>query len=267
MSGATGKLDISNRMDDGFRIADPQVDPLAPGAECLLVNRGEDEILERFVERCRKKLRKAKDEAAQAMVLALLVSDACGRSGVHAADLEARHAELTSSQRRASGELLLGGLLGDVASSPARNSRRTGAALGPERAILFKAVADWLGTFGCTLQRQQHALHNVVSISQTPCVVDLLFDPGALYEDPSPRAQELLADNHLNVSLDVFGIRSGVIAGSRCRVASNGIEAQAQSMCNGALRLATTSSPNMYRPKADVDLNSVQHGWNRQQRS
>ncbi|CAE7465806.1 SIS8 [Symbiodinium sp. CCMP2592] len=124
------------------------------------------------------------------MVLALLVSDACGRSGVHASDLQARHAELVAGQRRTTGVLLLGDLLGDVAASPARNSRsRTGAALS-ERAILFKAGADWLGTFGCTLQRQQNAMYNVVSISQMPCVVDLLFDPGALYEDPSTRAQE-----------------------------------------------------------------------------
>ena len=180
-------------MDDGFREAGLNVDPLTPGVECLLVDRSQDEALEHFVERCRKKLRKAKDEAAQAMVLALLVSDACGRSGVHAADLEARHAELVASQRRTNGELLLGSLLGEIASPSRSSHSRTGAALGPERAILFKAVADWLGTFGCTLQRQQHALHNVVNISQMPCIVDLLFDPGALYEDPSTRAQELLA--------------------------------------------------------------------------
>ena len=183
---------MSNRLDDGFREAGADINPLAPGVECLLVDRNEDEALQQFVERCRKKLRKAKDEAAQAMVLALLVSDACGRSGVHASDLQAMHAELVAGQRRTTGVLLLGDLLGDVAASPARNSRsRTGAALS-ERAILFKAAADWLGTFGCTLQRQQNALYNVVSISQMPCVVDLLFDPGALYEDPSTRAHERL---------------------------------------------------------------------------
>ncbi|CAE7587994.1 SIS8 [Symbiodinium sp. CCMP2456] len=173
-----GKLDVSNRLDDGFREAGADMDPLAPGVECLLVDRNEDEPLQQFVERCRKKLRKAKDEAAQAMVLALLVSDACGRSGVHASDLQARHAELVAGQRRTTGVVLLGDLLGEVAASPARNSRsRSGAALS-ERAILFKAVADWLGTFCCTLQRQQNALFNVVNISQMPCVVDLLFDPG-----------------------------------------------------------------------------------------
>ena len=131
-----GKLDVSNRLDDGFREAGADINPLAPGVECLLVDRNEDEALQQFVERCRKKLRKAKDEAAQAMVLALLVSDACGRSGVHASDLQARHAELVAGQRRTTGVLLLGDLLGDVAASPARNSRsRTGAALS-ERAIL-----------------------------------------------------------------------------------------------------------------------------------
>ena len=202
-----GKLDAINRLEDGFRVAGPSTDPFAPGVECLLLSRSQDEALEHFVERCRKKLRKAKDEAAQAMVLALLVSDACGRSGIHAADLEARHAELVANHRRATGELLLGDLLGEVAS-PARNSRSRGAALGPERAILFKAAADWLGTFGCNLQRQQHTLYNIVSISQTPCVVDLLFDPGALYEDPSPRAQEHLAQHGRDICGSVARLSS-----------------------------------------------------------
>lgn len=33
---------------------------------------------------------------------------------------------------------------------------------------------------------------NVVQVGQVPCVVDLLFDPGALYEEPSPKSQEKL---------------------------------------------------------------------------
>eukprot|EP00931_Biecheleriopsis_adriatica_P024612 TRINITY_DN1528_c0_g2_i1.p1 TRINITY_DN1528_c0_g2~~TRINITY_DN1528_c0_g2_i1.p1 ORF type:complete len:1000 (-),score=231.79 TRINITY_DN1528_c0_g2_i1:8-3007(-) len=189
-----GKLDVSHRMEDGFRDAGPDKNPLLAGVECLLVER-QDQVLLRFMERCKKKLRKAKDDVAQAMVLALLVSDICGRSGMHAKDLPHRYTQLASDHRRSTGELLLGDLL---AASPVNPERRmnnkqgvsTGAALTPQRAVLFKTLADWLGILGSTLQRQQAATFNVVQIGQMPCIVDLIFDPGALYEDPSPKAQE-----------------------------------------------------------------------------
>ncbi|CAE8656321.1 unnamed protein product, partial [Polarella glacialis] len=201
-----GRLEgASQRLEDGFRDAGPELSPLAEGVDCLLLDAREDPALLCFVDRCRKKLRKAKDEVAQAMVLALLVSDACGRSGVHAAGLGRKHAQLASERRRSSGELLLGDLLADGAGGATGELRRagkvpaSGAALGQQRAVLFKAVADWLGMMPCTLQRQQESTFNIVHVAQTSCVVDLLFDPGALYEEGSAKAQEyrkmILADS------------------------------------------------------------------------
>eukprot|EP00434_Breviolum_minutum_P005147 symbB.v1.2.004539.t1/scaffold256.1/size249868/10 len=81
----------------------------------------------------------------------------------------------------------------EVGSPERKRGRATGSALVPQRAVLFKAVADWLGTVPCTLQKSSaEVVLNVVQVGQTPCVVDLIFDPGALYEETSPKAQEQL---------------------------------------------------------------------------
>eukprot|EP00434_Breviolum_minutum_P005145 symbB.v1.2.004537.t1/scaffold256.1/size249868/8 len=104
-----GKLDVNQRIEDGFREG-PGWRGAGDGMECLLLDRPKDEKLDAFVERCRKKLRKAKDDVAQAMVLALLVSDTCGRSGTHQGhfvDLEQRCAERMRSMRTPSGDLIL----------------------------------------------------------------------------------------------------------------------------------------------------------------
>jgi len=196
------RLDAGYIIDDGFQDAGPGVDPVTAGSR-LVVDRRRDAALTRCLERCRKKLRKAKDEPTQAMVLALLVSDTCGRSGTFAQDLIAKHTRLASEQRNNdTGELLLGNLLGDRIAGAERRGKQppTGAALVPHRALLFKVCADWLELLECSLERRPGAadamgLHctatwNVVNVSSTPCVVDLMFDPGALYEEGSAKATE-----------------------------------------------------------------------------
>mmetsp|Transcript_48695 Transcript_48695/g.156448 ORF Transcript_48695/g.156448 Transcript_48695/m.156448 type:complete len:978 (-) Transcript_48695:11-2944(-) len=198
------RIDFSQVLEDGFRDSGIGAEPSVAGSAVVL-DRRRDPALERFVERCKKKLRKAKDEVAQAMVLALLVSDTCGRSGAHASDTVRRHLRLATASRDGdTGELLLGDLLGDKVTGAKRRGKHppTGAALVPHRALLFKALSDWLGLPSCTLERRPPsageqannilyaASWNLVSVSSMTCVVDLLFDPGALYEEGSPKAVE-----------------------------------------------------------------------------
>lgn len=200
----TNRLEIAHKIEDGFRDAGAGADPAVAGS-CVVVDRGRDSSLERFAARCRKKLRKAKDEVAQAMVLALLVSDTCGRSGAHALDLVRQHLRLASEHRNSdTGELLVGNLLGDRVTGNKRRGKHppTGAGLVAHRAFLYKALTDWLDLPECTLERRPlqagekatNILYtmswNVVLIGSLPCVVDLLYDPGALYEENSPKATE-----------------------------------------------------------------------------
>lgn len=205
------RIESGQSLDDGFKDAGPGVDP-SLASNCVTLDRRRDGALERFVERCRKKLRKAKDEATQAMVVALLVSDTCGRSGTHASDLVRKHTRIINdSTRNKSGEVLLGEFLGDHVTGAERRGKHppTGAALAPHRAMLFKAVMDWLGLLDCSLERRPAAagehlssvLHaatwNVVHIGQSMYIVDVLFDPGALYEENSAKAagyHQLLKD-------------------------------------------------------------------------
>lgn len=188
-----GRIEFGQYVEDGFRDSST--------SEAIVVDRRLDNALESFFGRCRKKLRKAKDEATQAMVLALLVSETCGRSGVHATELGRRHEELTSKHRDfATGDLLLGDLLGERTQQPEQRSTSsakkapTGAALVPQRALLFKALADWLNLMDCMLERPggsaKYAAWNVVQLGSSLCLVDLLFDPGALYEESSAKADE-----------------------------------------------------------------------------
>lgn len=198
------RIDLGRCMEDGFRDAGPGVEPSSAGSS-LVLDRRRDPALEGFIDRCRKKLRKAKDEATQAMVLALLVSDTCGRSGAHALDLAARHARLAREHRDGNtGEVLLGDLTGDRVSERRGRGKvpPTGAALVPQRALLYKAASDWLGLMDCTLERRPASTNdkvqtimmaaswNVVMLSSSPHIVDLLFDPGALYEEHSQKASE-----------------------------------------------------------------------------
>lgn len=198
------RLDFGQLLEDGFQDAGLGVDPAHAGSS-VVVDRRRDHSLERFLDRCRKKLRKAKDEPTQVMVLALLVSDTCGRSGKHADNLAQRHARLVSENRNSdSGEVLLGDLTGDRVTGADRRGKTppTGAALVPYRALLFKAFSDWLSLPECMLQRRaptpgerpsplySTATWNIVQIAQALYVVDVLFDPGALYEQHSAKAQE-----------------------------------------------------------------------------
>eukprot|EP00927_Polykrikos_kofoidii_P079227 TRINITY_DN76004_c0_g1_i1.p1 TRINITY_DN76004_c0_g1~~TRINITY_DN76004_c0_g1_i1.p1 ORF type:complete len:1072 (-),score=193.61 TRINITY_DN76004_c0_g1_i1:118-3333(-) len=227
------RLDASQLLVDGFRDGGLNVSPASSGQpacvgsvdKCVLVlDRRRDGSLEMFVERSKNKLRKAKDDATQAMVLALLVSDTCGRSGTHAADLVRKYRRLVEENCDcATGEVLLGNLIGDHHPNPGMQRSKqppTGAALAPSRALLFKALADWLGVCECTLERRSTVdgvvgggckagtplapsatssgppgpgavpTWNIVQIGHIQCIVDLFFDPGALYQDHSAKANE-----------------------------------------------------------------------------
>lgn len=210
------RLGPADSLHDGFRDAGGQRDPRlgsnpsAPSTGSssivLLVDRTLDRRLSEFVDSVAKHLKKGSDSVTRLMVTALLVSEALGRSGKDVRALEQRCEDAILQRGGVDGDscgagaVPLGDLLADKkGGSAVRDGRgkQQGAGGVRHRAVLFKALCDWHAIAPCTLVRGTPQLGsitwNLVTVDGSSYVVDVVFDPGALYEEDSPRAAEYLA--------------------------------------------------------------------------
>lgn len=177
----------SNRLEYGDRILDGFCDHIGDG---VVVDRGSDDQLNLVISKSQSKLQKASDPVTALMVLALLVSDVCGRTGSHAIGLQDRCAKTLQEQRGPDGKILLGQLFGEQAGK----KKVPGACLSQHRALAFKVFVDSLGAPECTLERNAERMTawNTVHMNKVDYVVDLLHDPGSLYEAESAKQHEYL---------------------------------------------------------------------------
>jgi len=185
-------------LEDGFRDGGGTCDPLGPaqGGAILVVDRRADQKLAAFVENASSMLCKGTDAVTKMMVAALLASEVLGRSDGDADALEARRKDLTLAKMDvAAGTVRLGDLLTNKPGNDSSGLRQLGAGGVRERSVLVKAMADWLDLAPCALCRDEdgHATWNLVFFKDGRFIVDVMFDPGAMYEDKSPRALEYLA--------------------------------------------------------------------------
>jgi hypothetical protein len=176
------KLDYADRIEDGF------CDFIA---EKVVISREEDGNFDAFMARAQKKLQKAADPVTAMMVLALFLSEFSGRSGAHATGVQDRFAARLRERTRQDGTILLGCLLAEQPGKTKKNKVQ-GCCLVRHRALAFKAAADRLRVPAALLERDQEKMvaWNVVQISQVAYVVDLVHDPGALYEIGTPKHEE-----------------------------------------------------------------------------
>lgn len=165
-------------------------------ADGVVVDRRSDKRLDHFLYKAANKLQAASNEAVTAMmIMALFVSEACGRSGQAPKEMFSRcqkHLERVKLEARTK-PLLLGSLLGDP-STKKKQEGFLGVGLARHRALLFKVLADSTDnpdTFS-TLECDEHqaAAWNTVTLNGTDFVVDVLLDPGALYEAGSAKHLE-----------------------------------------------------------------------------
>lgn len=185
----THALASADKIDDGF------CDLVA---EKVLVDRACDHNFAMFLQRAQRKLERASDPVTSLTVLALLVSEFCGFSGVNAAGLEARFKERLRDGQRSDGKILLGSLMADAPKNKSKQNQVQGCALARHRALAFKAATDMLdlrqGTHACTLERDPSRLlaWNMVQLHNVSYVVDLMHDPGALYEATTAKHEEYI---------------------------------------------------------------------------
>lgn len=183
------RLELEEHITDGF------CDPVADG---VMVDRSRDERLCLFLHKAASKLQKASTEPVTVlMVMALLVSEACGRSGPASGELFTRHRRKMRKARAAAGgrPVLLGCIMGD-STAKKTDDAYLGAALARHRALVFKVLADSLGnpdTYS-TLESDagEVAAWNTVFLDGDPFVVDVVLDPGALYEAGSAKHHEYI---------------------------------------------------------------------------
>ncbi|CAK9093607.1 unnamed protein product [Durusdinium trenchii] len=146
------------------------------------------------------------DAVTRVMVTAFQVSETLGRSGSHASTVWTRCERLLREKsdaeslglipvrvrcREIGGRrgVLLGSLMHEIQEGKARKNS-IGAGTSRVRSVLFKAVCDWLAVAPCSLQRQEPAKQ--VQVDGDHYVVDVIFEPGALYEEGSGKAGEYL---------------------------------------------------------------------------
>lgn len=174
-----------DRLECGDRVLDGFVDLAADG---IVVDRSQDETLAVVITKAQQKLQKASDPVTALMALGLFVSEVCGRSGQHAMDLADRAKRRLEEHRGLDGHVLLGSLFGDQG----KKKKVLGAGLSRHRALTFKILADSVGSLECTLQRDKARMTawNTVQLNQVGYVVDLMHEPGALYEAGSQKQQE-----------------------------------------------------------------------------
>ncbi|CAK9007655.1 Receptor-interacting serine/threonine-protein kinase 4 (Ankyrin repeat domain-containing protein 3) (PKC-associated protein kinase) (PKC-regulated protein kinase) [Durusdinium trenchii] len=187
-------LQPSEKLEDGFqdlgRSASTDSSPCCSAP--LLVDRSEDGILVEFLEKVNKKLARTSDAVTRVMVTAFQVSETLGRSGSHASTVWTRCERLLREKSDAERGVLLGSLMHEIQEGKARKNS-IGAGTSRVRSVLFKAVCDWLAVAPCSLQRQENMVTwNTVQVDGDHYVVDVIFEPGALYEEGSGKAGEYL---------------------------------------------------------------------------
>eukprot|EP00928_Gymnodinium_smaydae_P021452 TRINITY_DN1836_c0_g1_i1.p1 TRINITY_DN1836_c0_g1~~TRINITY_DN1836_c0_g1_i1.p1 ORF type:complete len:1096 (-),score=164.71 TRINITY_DN1836_c0_g1_i1:59-3295(-) len=196
----TRRLDFHERLVDGFRDVGVGGGPRGAGSNpfeaTFVVDRRADEVLAEFLDRAGKKLARANDPATRVMIASLLVSEALGRSGAYAVNILDRYERLVLERMDAAGLMKLGAIMSEPAppgSAGGGKTRQPGAGAVRHRALLLKAVADWLGLAPCALCRNESgATWNVLLVDGEPFIVDVAFDPGAMYEQGSGKATEYL---------------------------------------------------------------------------
>jgi len=186
----TRRLGSDELLPDGFRDAggsrDPREGPSTSAAtSVLLVDRSVDRRLSELVESTVKKLGKGSDSATKVMAAALLVSEVLGRSTADVAAMERASEGLVLESLATDGTVMMGDILAN------REKRQQGAGGARHRAVLLKAYCDWLGLAPCALCRDAAGCTwNTVTIDGVNYVVDVVLDPGAMYEEDSARATE-----------------------------------------------------------------------------
>lgn len=196
-----GRLDFAIKIEDGFQDYGPGCVPAMSstastdvGSETLIVDRQDDNFLAEFLDKLSKKILRANDVVTRIMVAALLTSESLGRSGHHAANTSVRFGRLLLERADpTSGAIKLGDLMHDLAAPGGNKGKQPGAGFARHRAILFKVVADTLNIAPCSLNRDEDGVYyNVVLADGEPRVLDVMFDPGALYSEGSGKASEYL---------------------------------------------------------------------------
>mmetsp|Transcript_126588 Transcript_126588/g.405227 ORF Transcript_126588/g.405227 Transcript_126588/m.405227 type:complete len:1035 (+) Transcript_126588:101-3205(+) len=178
---------------DGFRDAGGGRDPCdgggGGGAPVLVLDRAADSRLAEFCENASKYLQRGGDAVTRLMVAALLVSEALGRSGdKQAVDLEQRGEDLSLERMDVSSGVVLLGLL--LAEKRGAAGKQAGAGGAWHRSVLLKALCDWFSLAPCALHRGASGASswNIVHMGDGRYLVDVMFDPGAMYEEGSARA-------------------------------------------------------------------------------
>lgn len=186
------RLEPTDKILDGFTDlgTGQQFNSSKLGSERIIVDRDADEKLDIFVTKAMQKLQKASDTVTALMAAALLVSDSCGRSGDHAKDLVQNCQNLVAERADSQGRIALGEFLGENA----KKKKVPGAGLVRHRALSFKVLADFLEMAECTLERNSTGTvaWNTVNLDVGAFVVDLMHDPGALYEAQSAKQASYL---------------------------------------------------------------------------
>lgn len=195
----SGHLDLADRLQDGFRDTGSEGEAFATAgsavglADIIVVDRREDSHLVAWLDKVSKKLLRATDLVTRVMVASLLISETFGRSGQHAVNLQARLERLMMERSDASGAVKLGDLMRDIDAPGGSRVRLPGAGLARHRALLFKVVADWIQVAPCTLHKDEfRAFWNVLLVDGERFILDVMFDPGALYTEGSGKALEYL---------------------------------------------------------------------------
>lgn len=194
-------LSPGERLEDGFLDLGGGCDPFLQqenrtGDAILLVDRRLDHRLGSMLENASRQLCKCTDPVTKMMAAALLVSEVLGRSGSDVRAIEERCKDLTLERMDgSSGVIQLGALLAEKPGAHDGGRRQLGAGGAKHRSVLLKALADWLELAPCALRRSAEcgATWNVVTLSGGSYLVDVLFDPGAMYEEGSARAAAYLA--------------------------------------------------------------------------
>eukprot|EP00439_Symbiodinium_sp_Y106_P013450 s1597_g1.t3 len=184
-------------LQDQLQKAEEDIEVLAHRTKEALRAESEKKCWE-MLRKVHKKLARTSDAATRVMVSAFQVSEILGRSGYHASTVSQRCERLVSDRGDpATGTVLLGHLLHEVREGS--KTKQPGAGTSRMRAVLFKAVADWLSVAPCSLHREEAAARgaagvtwNSVQVDGDSYLVDIMFEPGALYEDGSGKACEYL---------------------------------------------------------------------------
>lgn len=188
MDALSNRYRDQHKLDFGDKIADGFNDHVSEG---VILDRSCDDALDVLLTKSRKKLQKASDAVTAVMVMGLFVSDSLGCSGQQAAQLEDRFKERLRQQSKS---FFIGSLFGEDRANKKHKGPKMGAGLSRHRALLFKFMVDHLGTIETTLERdgKRNVAWNTIRLDGAVFVVDLMHDPGSLYETGSGKSNEYI---------------------------------------------------------------------------